>query len=242
MTAQYRPDVSIVLPCLNERSSVGEVVRHSLATLERLRLPGEVVVCDNGSHDGSADLARSAGARVVLQPVRGYGISVLTAAAAASGRVLVVMDADGSYSCDDIGHLVAPVLSGHVDYARGSRFSDGTSPRAMTFGRRYIGNPALTALLRHVGGTAWTDGQSGMWAISADLLQKMNLRSRGMEFAHEMLLEIQRSGARWVEIPIEYLPRQGRSKLRPVRDGVRHLSFLWRWYHRPADYPSSAAN
>ena len=226
MQAQRRPDVSIVLPCRNERHSVGRVVRESLLAIDQLGLTGEVVVCDNGSIDSSGQLALDAGAKVVHQQARGYGLSVRTALSAASGSVIAVMDADGSYSPHDLAELVLPVMSGEVEYTRGSRFVAAPPPDAMGFARRRIGNPILTALLRAAGGRGWSDGQSGMWAVARATYGRLDLRSEGMEFAHEIVLEIRRVGASTSEIPIGYLPRQGRSKLRPIRDSIRHVRFL----------------
>ena len=216
------------MPCLNEHISVGRLVRESFSVIDQLGLSGEVVVCDNGSTDGSGLSARTAGARVVQQKKRGYGLSVRTAMAVATGNVIAVMDADGSYDPRDLGALVAPIDRGQVDFVRGCRFATPISPQAMTFARRRIGNPVLTAVLRRASGASWRDGQSGMWAVSASTYRKLHLVADGMEFAHEILFEVQRVGARTAEVPIDYLPRHGRSKLRPVRDGLRHLNFLYR--------------
>jgi glycosyltransferase involved in cell wall biosynthesis len=216
------------MPCLNERDSVAGLVSESLAAVRRIGLAGEVVVCDNGSTDGSGSLAEVAGAKVVREEGRGYGRSVRAGLNAATGRFIAVLDADGSYDPRDLDALLGPLLAAEADFVRGCRFAAPIAPGTMPFTRRRIGNPALTAALRLVSGTSWQDGQCGMWAVTATTLRDLSLAADGMEFAHEVLFEVQRVGARTAEIPIDYRPRHGRSKLRPIRDGVRHLTFLYR--------------
>jgi glycosyltransferase involved in cell wall biosynthesis len=216
------------MPCLNEHSSVAGLVSESFAMFRRIGLAGEVVVCDNGSTDGSGPLAEAAGAKVVREESRGYGRSVRTGLNAATGRFIAVLDADGSYDPHDLGALLGPLLAADADFVRGCRFAAPIMPGTMPFSRRWIGNPALTAALRLVSGTTWQDGQSGMWAITAKTYRDLRLAADGMEFAHEVLFEVQRVSARTAEIPIAYRPRHGRSKLRPIRDGLRHLTFLYR--------------
>jgi glycosyltransferase involved in cell wall biosynthesis len=217
-------DVSVVLPCLNEAGSVGDVVRDALSALIAAGIRGEVIVSDNGSVDRSADLARAAGARVVHAPLRGYGNAYHTGMAAAHGRVLVMADADGTYPMEDIPKLVAPVLAGDADLVIGSRLRGEI--QAMPWSHRYIGNPILTGVLNRFFSVRVSDAHSGMRAIAAHSYRRLRLATPGMEYASEMITQAARAKLRIEEVPIEYRGRVGESKLRTWHDGWRHLKFL----------------
>ena len=218
--------VSIVLPCLDEAASVGEVVRTALRALDGAGLRGEVIVADNGSDDGSPDIARAAGARVVYAPARGYGNAYHAGMAAACGQVLVMADADGTYPMEDIPRLVAPVLGGEVDMVIGSRLRGAISGGAMPWSHRYIGNPILTGVLNRFFGVQVSDAHSGMRSIDAAAYRRLRLTTPGMEYASEMITQAARARLRIREVPIEYRERVGESKLRTWQDGWRHLKFL----------------
>lgn len=216
--------VSVVLPCLNEADCVGGVVRAAQSALTAARLRGEVIVADNGSTDGSPDIARAAGATVVRAPLRGYGNAYHAGMAAARGRVLVMADADGTYPMERIADLAQPVLAGQADMVIGSR-RQGTI-QSMPWTHRYIGNPVLTAILNWFFRVRVSDAHSGMRAISADAYRRLRLVTPGMEYASEMITQAARARLRITEIPIEYRERVGESKLRTWPDGWRHLKFL----------------
>lgn len=218
------PDVSVVLPCLNEAGCVGEVVREAWQALRGAGLNGEVIVSDNGSTDGSQTIAAEAGARVVDAPVRGYGNAYHTGMSAARGRVLVMADADGTYPMDRIPDLVAPVLAGEQDMVIGSRLRGQI--HAMPWTHRYIGNPILTGVLNRFFGVRVTDAHSGMRAIDAASYRRLGLTTPGMEYASEMITQAARAHLRIAEVPIAYHERIGESKLRTWQDGWRHLKFL----------------
>lgn len=219
-------DVSVVLPCLNEAASVGVVVRDALQALAAAGLRGEVIVSDNGSIDGSAEIASQAGARLVHAPARGYGNAYHAGMAAAQGRVLVMADADGTYPMEAIAELVAPVLDGTVDMVIGSRLRGRIDRRAMPWAHRYIGNPVLTGVLNRFFRVTVSDAHSGMRAIEANAYRSLRLCTPGMEYASEMIVQAARARLRIREVPIDYRERIGESKLETWPDGWRHLKFL----------------
>jgi glycosyltransferase involved in cell wall biosynthesis len=216
--------VSVVIPCLNEAQNIEQCVRAALAALERVDGPGEVVVADNGSEDGSAELAERAGARVVHERRRGYGSAYLAGFAAARGRYIVMVDADLTYDFDEIPHFVAELDAG-AEMVIGDRM-DNIQPGAMPWLHRYIGNPLLTGLLNFLFSTGVKDAHCGMRAVRRDVLERLDLRTTGMEFASEMVIRAAKERLRIAEFPIEYHPRGGESKLSSFRDGWRHLRFL----------------
>lgn len=217
--------LSVVMPCLNEERSVGRCVESALEGIERTGLRGEVVVCDNGSHDRSVEVAEQAGARVIHEPRRGYGRAYLTGLEHSRGRMIVIGDSDCSYDFAELPRLVGPLLEGY-DYVLGSRFAGAILPGAMPFLNRYLGNPTLTALLNALFGLDTSDAHSGMRAFTRGAYERMDLRCEGMEFASEVVVAAARSGLRVTEVPITYHPRVGRSKLRRFRDGSRHVRFM----------------
>ena len=219
------PEVSVVMPCLNESATVASCVRKARAALERAGLDGEVVVADNGSDDGSPELAEAAGARVVPAPVRGYGAAYLAGLEAARGDYLVLGDADDSYDFGAVPEFVAALRAGN-DVVLGSRFRGRILPGAMPWLHRYVGNPVLSGLLSLFFGRRVSDAHCGLRAMTREASRRMRLRSSGMEFASEMVALAIRQGLRVAEIPVTYYPRGGRSKLRSFRDGWRHLRFM----------------
>jgi glycosyltransferase involved in cell wall biosynthesis len=218
------PLVSVVIPCLNEAENIEQCVCAALEALARMGGSGEVVVADNGSEDGSAELARKAGARVVLEPRRGYGSAYLAGFAASRGRYIVMVDADLTYDFNEIPRFVAALEEG-AELAIGDRM-DNIQPGAMPWLHRYIGNPILTGLLNLLFRTGVKDAHCGMRAVRRDALERLDLRTTGMEFASEMVIRASKEKLRITEFPIEYHPRGGESKLSSFRDGWRHLRFL----------------
>lgn len=218
-------EISVVMPCLNEESSVGECVEMAVRGIRRAGMSGEVIVCDNGSADRSVEIARAAGATVVHEPQRGYGNAYRRAFAEARGRYLVMGDSDCSYDFSRLDELVAPLLRGY-DYVLGSRFAGDILAGAMPWTHRYIGNPVLTGALNRLFGLKTSDAHSGMRAFTREAYERMNLRSEGMEFASEVVVRAAQTGLRVTEVPIVYHPRVGDSKLRGLRDALRHLRYM----------------
>ncbi|MGF7237319.1 MAG: glycosyltransferase family 2 protein [Frankia sp.] len=219
--------VSVVMPCLDEAGSVGICVRKALDGLSQAGLVGEVLVVDNGSTDGSVAVATAAGARVILEPRRGYGSAYLAGFAAATGRFIVMGDSDDSYDFTGLGALVGPLLAGNADYVLGSRFAGEILPGAMSWSHRRLGNPVLTGLLNWMFGLDSSDAHSGMRAFTREAYLRMGLRCEGMELASELVVAAARTQLRVTEVPITYHPRVGASKLNGLRDGWRHLRFMF---------------
>ncbi len=217
--------VSVVIPALNEAEAIEACVRKSLETMEAHGLNGEVVVADNGSDDGTPDLAREAGARVIHESRKGYGSAYLAGFAAARGKYIVMGDADETYDFGEIDRFIEPLEDG-ADFVMGSRLRGRIHRGAMPWLHRYVGNPVLTGVLNLFFRTGISDAHCGMRAFRRDLLPKLDLRTTGMEFASEQVIRSSKLGLDIREIPIEYHPRTGESKLSSFSDGWRHLRFL----------------
>jgi glycosyltransferase involved in cell wall biosynthesis len=219
-----RPLVSVVIPCLNEAENIETCVTAALGALRDGAIDGEVLVVDNASEDDSAALAAAAGARVVLEPRRGYGSAYLAGFAAARGEYIVMADADLTYDFNEIPRFVAALKDG-AEMAIGDRM-DNIQPGAMPWLHRYIGNPILSGLLNLFFRTGVKDAHCGMRALRRDVLPRLDLRTTGMEFASEMVIRASKEHLKIAEFPIAYHPRGGESKLSSFRDGWRHLRFL----------------
>jgi glycosyltransferase involved in cell wall biosynthesis len=218
------PFVSVVIPCLNEARSIEESVLRARRALEENGFRGEVIVADNGSTDGSPELAAAAGARVVEEKRRGYGSAYLAGFAAARGDYIVMADADLTYDFAEIPRFVEQLEAG-AELVMGNRMAN-IKPGAMPWHHRYIGNPLLTGTLNLFFRTGVSDAHCGMRAVRRQVLPQLDLRSPGMEFASEMVIRAAKLELDIREIPIEYHPRAGESKLSSFRDGWRHLRFL----------------
>jgi glycosyltransferase involved in cell wall biosynthesis len=221
------PVVSVVMPCLNEAETVAACVKEALDAIARAGLAGEVIVADNGSTDASREVAAGAGAKVVPVPERGYGAALLGGIAAARGRYVVMGDADFSYDFGVIPHFVRALEAG-ADLVMGSRFKGAILPGAMPPLHRWVGNPVLTTLGRLLFRVNVSDFHCGIRAFRREAVEKMGLRTTGMEFASEMVVKAALFGLAVAEIPVTLRP-DGRSRpphLRTWRDGWRHLRFL----------------
>jgi glycosyltransferase involved in cell wall biosynthesis len=216
--------VSIVIPCLNEAASIERCVARARAALEGQEWKGEVIVTDNGSDDGSAELAQEAGAIVVHEPRRGYGSAYRAGFAAAAGDYIVMADADLTYDFGDIPRFVEELDRG-ADLVMGDRMK-GIQPGAMSWLHRYVGNPVLSRTLNLFFRTGVHDAHCGMRAFRRAVLPRLDLRTTGMEFASEMVVRAGKERLEIAEIPIAYHPREGESKLSSFKDGWRHLRFL----------------
>src|SRR3989344_8442739 len=220
--------ISIVMPCLNEERTVGRCIlqaKLSLKKLGRQGFSGEIILADNGSTDKSVEIARNAGATIVLVTTRGYGAVYQAGIAASRGSYIMIADSDGTYDLGNIGAFIDRLERG-FDLVLGSRFSGNIKPGAMPFLHRYVGNPILTGLLNFTYGTRVTDAHTGMRAFTRKSWNTMNLVSRGMEFASEMLMKAKLHNLRITEIPIVYSRRTGTSKLIPLKDAWRHVKCM----------------
>lgn len=222
-----RPELSIVIPCLNESATLGICIQKALAAVRRLGLKGEVVVADNGSSDGSVAIAESLGARVIAATRPGYGSALIAGCREARGRYILMGDADDSYDFSAIDGFVDRLRQG-CDLVMGTRLKGKILPGAMPWKNRYIGNPLLTRMLRALFGARISDAHCGMRAFTKQAFERLDLRSPGMEFASEMVLKAAKKRMHIAEVPITFHPdrRDRRPHLRPWRDGWRHVKLM----------------
>jgi glycosyltransferase involved in cell wall biosynthesis len=220
-------EVSVVMPCLNEAESLGICIQKARDALQALRISGEVIVADNGSSDGSQAIARGLGARVIDVPAKGYGSALLGGITAACGRFVIMGDADDSYDFSAIGPFVEKLREGN-DLVMGNRFAGGIRPGAMPALHRYLGNPVLSRIGRVFFKSPVGDFHCGLRGFRKAAIERLDLRTTGMEFASEMIVKATLMDLRITEVPTTLSParRTRQPHLRTWRDGWRHLRFL----------------
>lgn len=221
------PSVSAVIPCLNEERTLGICIQKALDAFARRGILGEVVVGDNGSSDRSVEIAQDLGARVIHQPVKGYGAAISAAVGAARGKYLIMADADDSYDWSQLDAFIDALEDG-AELVMGNRFAGGIEPGAMPPLHRYLGNPVLSAVARWLHQSPIRDFHCGMRGFTREAFQRMGARSPGMEFASEMVINAHRAGLTIREVPIKLYPdkRDRPPHLRSFRDGWRHLRLI----------------
>jgi glycosyltransferase involved in cell wall biosynthesis len=212
--------ISVVIPCYNEEDGVREVIGRMPRAVD------EVVVVDNNCTDGTAGVAAGLGARVVAEPVPGYGAAYKAGLRAASRDVIVTLDGDGTYPPEEIPRLVDTLVDRGWDFLSASRFPL-TDPAAMHLSNR-VGNWVLTVAAGVLFLRPLRDSQSGMWVFRRSCLERLRLTSNGMAFSEEIKLEAVARGFRFGEAHIRYGARVGEVKLQKWRDGWNNLSFLFR--------------
>ena len=224
-------EVSIVMPCLNEAQTIEGCIAAAVRAIEENGLSAEVIVADNGSTDGSQEMSRRAGARVVEVKEKGYGAALMGGIAAARGKYLIMGDSDLSYDFGESMKFVEKLRQGY-DLVMGNRFDfgggGGIQPGAMPFKNRYLGNPVLTWIGRMLFDVPARDFHCGLRAFTKDAFERMQVRTPGMEFASEIVIKATLRGMKITEVPIK-LHKDGRDRpphLRPWRDGWRHLRFM----------------
>jgi len=230
VAAQREPaavELTVLMPCLDEARTVATCVRKAIEACRAAGVDAEVLVADNGSQDGSPELARAAGARVLHVAEKGYGAALRAGIEAARGRFVVMGDADDSYEFEDVPLFLARLRAGD-ELVMGSRFRGIIHPGAMPFLHRFLGNPVLTWILNLFFGAGITDAHCGMRGFSRAAVRSLSLRSAGMEFASEMVIRAAQQKLRIGEVPTSLKPdgRGRRSHLRTWRDGWRHLRFM----------------
>jgi len=220
-------ELTLLMPCLDEARTVGACVEKARAFLAEHGIAGEVLVADNGSRDGSTEVAERHGARVVHASERGYGAALAAGIAAARGRYVIMGDSDDSYDWSNLMPFVS-ALRGGAELVMGNRYRGGIEKGAMPFLHRYLGNPVLTAIGRRFFRSECGDFYCGQRGFTREAALRMDLRSTGMEFALEMLVKASLLGMRVDEVPIVLAPdgRGRRSHLRTWRDGWRSLRFF----------------
>jgi glycosyltransferase involved in cell wall biosynthesis len=220
-------ELSIIMPCLNEAETLARCIVKAQEFLKRSGVAGEIVIGDNGSTDGSQEIARGLGARVVDVPVRGYGAAIYGGVLAAHGRYCIMGDSDDSYDFSKLDVFVQAMRNG-ADLVMGNRFEGGIGSGAMPWKNRYIGNPILSGLGRLLFHTPIQDFHCGIRGFTRAAFMAMDLRTTGMEFASEMVIKATLLKMDIREVPTT-LDKDGRSRpphLRPWRDGWRHLRFM----------------
>jgi glycosyltransferase involved in cell wall biosynthesis len=225
--AEPAPELSVVMPCLNEAQTIGTCIRKAQASFERMGIVGEVVVADNGSTDGSQTIAEELGARVVPVVERGYGSALTGGIAAARGRWVIMGDADDSYDFSDLEPFVRRLREGY-DLVNGNRFKGGIRPGAMPWLHRHLGNPVLSFVGRRLYGTSCGDIYCGLRGFDRQKVGALDIRSSGMEFAIEMVVKATMQGLRVTEVPTTLSPdaEDREPHLRTWRDGWRSIRLL----------------
>ena len=220
-------ELSIVMPCLNEAETLATCIRKAQGYLRRAGVCGEIVIGDNGSTDGSQQIAADLGARVIQIPIRGYGAALYGAITAARGRYCIMGDSDDSYDFENLDGFVLKLREGY-ELVMGNRFQGGIKPGAMPWKNHYIGNPVLSSIGKILFHVKVGDFHCGIRGFSKAAFLKMELRTTGMEFASEMAIKARLLGLKTTEVPTTLSP-DGRSRpphLLPYRDGWRHLRFM----------------
>lgn len=218
-------EVSVVIPCLNEEEAVGLCINKIKEVFAKEGIAGEVIVADNGSIDRSREIAQDQGARVFVEQVHGYGAAYICGLKEAQGKYIIIGDSDNSYDFYDIPEFLKYLRQGY-DFVIGSRFKGKIMRGAMPWLNRYIGNPILSGMTRLFFHTRLSDIHCGMRAFTREAYQKMRLHSLGMEFATEMVVSALMNDLKVCEVPINYHPRKGESKLNPLTDAWRHIRFM----------------
>jgi glycosyltransferase involved in cell wall biosynthesis len=227
--------ISVVIPALNEEGIVGRTVQSiPREKLEEMGLETEIIVVDNASTDNTSREAEEAGARVIHEAHRGYGNAYKRGLSEATGDVIVMGDADGTYPLNEVYEFIQPILNDDKEFVMGSRLKGEIKEGAMPALHRYIGNPFLTWVLNVLFKTGISDAHCGMRAMTREAWNKLDLKTAGMEFASEMVIEASRKKLKIAEVPITYYPREGESKLSSFSDGWRHLRFMM--LYRPGPF------
>lgn len=211
--------ISVVIPALNEAKGIGDVIKEVTATnIHELGHELEVLVVDNGSHDGTAEVARANGARVIIQPIRGYGNAYKAGFANATGDVIVTGDADMTYPFSDMAQLVDYLVDNNLDFVTTDRMA--TLDRAAMTRMHIFGNKLFSAATKVLFRLPFNDSQSGMWVFKRSIWPLLDVVAGGMPFSQELKIEAFAKGFRCAEVAITYRPRAGEPKLSTINDGV----------------------
>ena len=223
-------ELSMILPCLNEEKSIGLCLKEISEVIEKNSLKAEVLVIDNSSNDKTIEEARKyqnkiKNLRIIIEEKQGYGNSCLSGFNNANGKILFIADADYTYNFSEITKFIKEMRKG-AEMVVGNRFSNGMKKESMSWHHRYIGNPFLSFLVKLFFKVKINDIHCGARAIRKESFKKLTLYTSGMEFASEMIIKAAKAGLKIKEIPIDYRPRIGESKLNSISDGWRHLRFI----------------
>jgi len=217
--------LSVVLPCLNEEETLGVCIKKIKEVLLRENIQGEIIVVDNGSTDRSREIALKEGVKLLEEETRGYGAAYLRGLKEAKGKYIVIGDSDNTYDFYQIPDFLKKLKEGY-EFVMGSRFQGKIQKKAMAWTHRYIGNPILSGMCRLFFKTKLSDIHCGIRAFTKEAYKKMHLLTTGMEFATEMVVSALTNNLKVCEIPVDYYPRKGKSKLMPLVDAWRHIRFM----------------
>jgi glycosyltransferase involved in cell wall biosynthesis len=217
-------DISVILPCRDEEKTIASCIESIEQVFKKLKLKGEIIVSDSSS-DSSPQIAKKYGVKIIKHDKKGYGIACMEAISHAKGDYIIIGDADGTYDFSQLPLFVDKLDEGY-DLVIGSRTKGKIKRGAMPFLHRYIGNPLLSKLLNLFFKTDISDSHSGFRAIKKKALISLGLKTTGMEFASEMIIKAAKKKLKITEVPIDYLPRIGESKLKSFSDGWRHIRFM----------------
>jgi len=222
--ANKTPEISIILPCRDEEPALGFCLQKIKKVIEKNNLSAEIIVSDSSS-DKSPEIAKKNNVVLIKHNKEGYGIAYLEAFKVAKGKYIFMADADATYDFEEIPKFIRALELGN-DLVLGNRFGGKIEKNAMPFLNRYIGNPALSFVLRLFFFTKIKDSHTGMRAIKKEALEKINLRTTGMEFASEMIVKAIKNNLKIKETSINYYKRMGKSKLKPFSDAWKHTRFM----------------
>ena len=226
------PSLSFVMPSMNEEETIRICIEKAQYILKKYNIDGEIIVADNSS-DRTAEIAVAMGAKVI-GPIKGYGNAYLKGLALAKGNYIAISDADNTYDLLELDKFLDPLMVGDADFVIGTRIKGDIKKEAMPWLHQYIGNPLLTEMLNFLFKTKISDAHCGMRAFTKEALEKMNLKTHGMELASEMVIEAAKCGLKIKEVPITYYSRRAPSKLNSFKDGWRHVRFMM--LYRPVPF------
>ena len=226
------PSLSFVMPSMNEEETIRICIEKAQYILKKYNIDGEIIVADNSS-DRTAEIAVAMGAKVI-GPIKGYGNAYLKGLALAKGNYIAISDADNTYDLLELDKFLDPLMAGDADFVIGTRIKGDIKKEAMPWLHQYIGNPLLTEMLNFLFKTKISDAHCGMRAFTKEALEKMNLKTHGMELASEMVIEAAKCGLNIKEVPITYYSRRAPSKLNSFKDGWRHVRFMM--LYRPVPF------
>lgn len=220
-------DITIVMPCLNEAYTVGICVQEAFAFMENNHIPGEVLVVDNGSEDDSAAAAEKAGAKVIRQSQRGYGRAIRTGIANSRGSVIIIGDCDTTYDFLHLEEMYRMLSADEGDMVIGNRFAGGMEPGSMPWSHKW-GVRFLSWVGRATLHTDIYDFHCGLRGLTRSTAERLEFHTEGMEFATEMIAQAVRTGISIAQTPVvlRKCSYQRKSKLRTIRDGLRHLLYM----------------
>ena len=222
------PELTVLMPCLNEENSIHYTITEALECIKKHNISAEVLIADNGSIDGSVEIATSLGARVVNVSEKGYGNALIGGIKAAKGKYIIMGDCDGSYDFSSLDKFLEKLRDGNA-LVMGNRFKGGIEKGAMPFSHKYIGVPFLSFLARIRYGCKIGDFHCGLRGFDREKALELDLSCGGMEFATEIIGKFAKSGAKICEIPtiLRKDLRKGKPHLRSIPDGLRHLRYIF---------------